>query len=282
LAAFRRGLKETGYIEGENLAIEYRWAEGRYDRLPALAAESVGRGVDVIVTSGGPQPVRAARAATQTIPIVFISGSDPVVDGLVETLNRPGRNITGVYVYTAFLGPKRLELLGELVPNARVIAFLVNPRNQQTDMQISKVREAARATGVQIDILNAGTEDEIDSAFAALIQRGADAVLMGADVLFQVRRDQVVALASRYAIPTMYEWPEFAKAGGLISYSTVRSETSFQNGTYVGRILNGARPADLPVAQPTKFELVINLKTAKALGLEVPPALLARADEVIE
>src|SRR5262245_17889300 len=201
LAAFRRGLNETGYIEGENLAIVYRWAEGQYDRLTALAAELVGRGVDVIVTTGGPQPVRAARAATQTIPIVFISGSDPVVDGLVETLNRPGRNITGVYVFTAFLGPKRLEFLCELIPKAHVIAFLVNPRNQQTDMQISKVREAARVIGVQVDTLNASTEGEIDSAFATLIQRGADAVLMGADVIFQVRRDQVVALAARYTMP---------------------------------------------------------------------------------
>ena len=282
LAAFRRGLSETGYIENKNLTIEYRWADGQYDRLPALAADLVRSQVAVIVTTGGPQPARAAKAATQTIPIVFLSGSDPVQDGLVKSFNRPGSNVTGVHVFTTSLGPKRLDLLCELLPGARVIAFLVNPSSQIRDMQVSQVEDAARKIGRSLIVVNASNDGEIDLAFATLLQREVQALLMSADLFFQVRTTQLVALAARYKMPVMYEWPEFATAGGLISYSAVRDDTALQAGIYVGRILNGAKPADLPITQSTQFELVINLKTAKALGLTVPPALLARADEVIE
>jgi ABC-type uncharacterized transport system substrate-binding protein len=282
LAAFRRGLSETGYVEGKNLTIDYRWAEGQYDRLPALAADLVRSQVAVIVTAGGPEPARAAQAATPTIPIVFQSGSDPVQDGLVKSFNRPGGNATGVHVFTTSLGPKRLEVLRELVPKVSVIAFLVNPSSQIREMQVKQVEDAARAIGQNIIVLQASDDSEVDFAFATLVERGAGALLMSADLFFQVRRDRLVALAARYKVPVMYEWPEFVTAGGLISYSTLRSDSTFQMGIYVGRILNGARPADLPVIQSTKFELVINLKTAGALGLEVPPALLVAADEVIE
>jgi putative ABC transport system substrate-binding protein len=276
LAAFRQGLSETGHVEGKNLTIEYRWAKGQYDRLPALAADLVHSQVNVIVTTGGPQPARAAQAATPTIPIVFASGSDPVQDGLVKSFNRPGGNTTGVHVFTTSLGPKRLDLLCELIPGARVIAFLVNPTSQIREMQVKQVEDAARTIGRSVVVLSASNDSEIDLAFATLVQRGADALLMSADLFFQIRRNQLVALAARYKVPVMYEWPEF------ISYSTVRGDALLQVGIYVGRILNGAKPADLPVAQSTRFELVINLKTAKALGLTIPPSLLARADEVIE
>jgi putative ABC transport system substrate-binding protein len=282
LAAFRRGLSETGYVEGKNLTIEYRWAEGQYDRLPALAADLVRRQVAVIVTAGGPEPARAAQAATPTIPIVFQSGSDPVQDGLVKSFNRPGGNATGVHVFTTSLGPKRLEVLRELVPKASVIAFLVNPSSQIREMQVKQVEDAARAIGQNIIVLHASDDSELDLAFATLVQRGAGALLMSADLFFQVRRDRLVALAARYKMPVMYEWPEFVTADGLISYSSLRSDSTLQMGIYVGRILNGAKPADLPVIQSTKFELVINLRTAKALGLDVPSTLLALADEVIE
>jgi putative ABC transport system substrate-binding protein len=282
LAAIRRGLTETGYIENKNLTIEYRWAEGQYDRLPALAADLVRSQVAVIVTNGGPQPARAALTATQTIPIVFLSGSDPVQDGLVKSFNRPGSNVTGVHVFTTSLGPKRLDLLCELLPEARVIGFLVNPTSQIRDMQMSQVGDTARGMGRTLIVVNASNDREIDLAFASLAQRGAQALLMSADLFFQVRTTQLVALAARYKMPVMYEWPEFATAGGLMSYSAVRADTALQVGIYVGRILNGAKPADLPITQSTRFELVINLKTAKALGLTIPPSLLARADEVIE
>jgi putative ABC transport system substrate-binding protein len=282
LAAFHQGLSETGYVEHKNLTIDYRWAEGQYERLQALATDLVRRQVAIIVTTGGPQTARAALAATKTIPIVFQSGSDPVRDGLVKGLNRPGANATGVYVFTTSLGPKRLELLLELVPKTRVIAFLVNSRSQIAEMQVKEVQETARGIGQEVFILSANTDSEIDQAFATLARRGAGALLMSADLFFQVRRDQLVALAASHKIPVMYEWPEFVSAGGLMSYSTSRKDTSLQMGIYVGRILNGARPDDLPVVQSTKFELVINLRTAKALGLTVPPTLLARADEVLE
>jgi putative ABC transport system substrate-binding protein len=281
LTDFRQGLSETGYVEGKNLTIDYRWAEGQYDRLQALAADLVRSQVAVIVTAGGPQVARAAQAATLTIPIVFQSGSDPVQDGLVKSFNRPSGNATGVHVFTTSLGPKRLELLRELLPKAGVIAFLVNPSSQISEMQITQVQEAARSVGQEIFVLNASTESEIDLAFENLVQRAASALLMSADLFFQVRRDRLVALEARYKVPVMYEWPEFVAAGGLISYSAVRSDW-LQMGIYVGRILNGAKPADLPVVQSTKFELVINLKTAKLHGLEIPPRLLALADEVIE
>jgi putative tryptophan/tyrosine transport system substrate-binding protein len=281
LTEFRRGLSETGYVEGKNLTIDYRWAEGQYDRLQSLAADLVRSQVAVIVTAGGPQVARAAQAATSTIPIVFQSGSDPVQDGLVKSFNRPSGNTTGVHVFTTSLGPKRLELLRELLPKAGLIAFLVNPSSQISEMQITQVQEAARSVGQEIFVLNASTESEIDLAFENLVQRAASALLMSADLFFQVRRDRLVALEARYKVPVMYEWPEFVAAGGLISYSAVRSDW-LQMGIYVGRILNGAKPADLPVVQSTKFELVINLKTAKLHGLEIPPRLLALADEVIE
>jgi putative ABC transport system substrate-binding protein len=279
--AFREGLSETGYVEGQNVAIEYRWAEGRYDRLPALAADLVGRGVDVIV-SGGVSPALAAKSATSTIPIVFETGVDPVEAGLVASFARPGGNLTGVTILTAVLMPKRFELLCELVPEAKVIALLANPNNASAERMVGDVQEAARAKGVQLHILKAGAEEEFETAFASLAQLQAGALLVGNDAFFFSRRDQLVALAARHVVPAMYEWREFAAAGGLISYGTSLSGMWRRAGTYVGRILAGAKPADLPVQQPTKFELVVNLNTAKALGLTVPQSILARADEVIE
>jgi putative tryptophan/tyrosine transport system substrate-binding protein len=282
LAAFRRGLSETGHVEGRNLIVEYRWAEGRYDRLPDFAAELVRRQVSVIATTGGPQPARAALAATSTIPVVFTSGSDPVKDGLVKSLNRPGGNTTGSHVFTTSLGPKRLELLRELVPKAGAVGFLVNPSSQVAEIQVKEVVEAARSVGQQVHVLSASTVEEIEQAFVGAVQRGAGALLMSADLFFQVQRDQLVALAARHSLPVMYEWPAFVRAGGLISYSTFRTDAFLQSGIYVGRILNGAKVSDLPVVQSTRFELTINLKTAKALDLEIPANLLARADAVIE
>jgi putative tryptophan/tyrosine transport system substrate-binding protein len=282
VAAFHQGLNETGYVEGQNLAIEYRSAEGRYDRLPALAADLVGRKVDLIVASGGTPSALAAKSATSTIPIVFTAVSDPVGAGLVASLARPGGNLTGFSVLASELTPKRLELLSELVPQARVIALLVNPTNPLTEPMIPDVQEAARAKGVQLPILKASTESEIDTAFASLVQLQAGAVVVGADGFFDSRREQLVALASRHAIPASYEWREFVEAGGLISYGPSLAAVFRQVGVYAGRILKGAKPADLPVQQPTTFELVVNLRTAEALGLTVPPSILARADEVLE
>jgi putative ABC transport system substrate-binding protein len=281
VAAFRRGLGDIGYVEGVNVAIEYRWAEGRNDRLPILANMLVARST-VMVTTGGPQSARAVLAATSTTPVVFWSGSDPIEDGLVTRFERPEGNATGFHVFSTSLGPKRLELLRELIPKAHEIAFLVNPSSQVAKMQVTQVQQAARAFGQAIFILNADTENEIDLAFASLVQRGTGALLMSASTFFQVRRDQIIALAARHAVPAMYEWPEFVRAGGLISYSTVRAEYAFQAGLYAGRLLKGAKIADLPVVQSSRFELVINLKTAKALGLTVPTTLLVAADEVIE
>ena len=281
MAAFHRGLSEAGYVEGQNLAIEYRWAEGLYDRLPALAADLVGRQVDVIVASGVPA-TRAARSATSTIPIVFGVGTDPIGDGIVASLARPGGNLTGVAGLVVELMPKRLELLSELVPQARVIALLVNPNNANAAPQIRDVREAARAKGVQLQILKASSESEIVAAFASLVQHQAGALVVGTDPFFTSRLDQLVALASHHAVPAIFPRREFAAAGGLISYGASRGAALRQVGTYVGRILKGTKPADLPVQQPTTFELVVNLKTAEALGLTVPPSILARADEVIE
>jgi putative ABC transport system substrate-binding protein len=282
LTALRQGLSETGHVEGRNLLIEYRWAEGRYDRLPALARELVNKQVNVIATTGGPQPARAALAATSTIPIVFTSGSDPVKDGLVKSLNRPGANATGSHVFTTSLGPKRLELLRELVPKVGTVGFLVNPSSDVAEFQVKEVIEAARTFGQRVQVVRASTPKEVEQAFVDLIQDGAGALLMSADLFFQVQREQLLALAARHSLPVMYEWPEFVRAGGLISYSTFRIDAFLQSGIYVGRILNGANPADLPVVQSTRFELTINLKTAKALGLEIPAKLLALVDEVIE
>jgi putative tryptophan/tyrosine transport system substrate-binding protein len=281
VAAFREGLSGTGYVEGRNVTIEYRWAEGRYDRLPELAAELVARKVDVIATSGGPPAARAAKEATSTIPIVF-SSSDPVEHGLVASLARPDGNLTGVSVLSVELNPKRLELLAELVPQAKVFALIVNPDNTNSERITRDVQQAARAKGLQLHILKARTEGEITAAFDSVVQLQTGALLVGSDPFIDSRRDQVVALAARHGIPAIYEWREAAIAGGLLSYGTSLPGMYRQIGIYVGMILKGAKPADLPVVQPAKFELVINLKTAKALGITVPHPLLARADELIE
>jgi putative ABC transport system substrate-binding protein len=281
MAAFRQGLSEAGYVEGQNLAIEYRWAEGHYDRLPALAADLVDRKVDLIIATSPPGAF-AAKSATSTIPIVFRGGADPVGDGLVASLARPGGNLTGVSVLATEVTAKRLELLSELVPGAGVIALLVNPNSPSAERVIQEVQQAARAKGVQLSILKAGTESEIDAAFASLNQLTAGALLVGADPFLSGRREQLVALASRHAIPSIYAWREFAASGGLISYGASLTSAFRLLGTDAGKVLKGAKPADLPVQQPTTFELVINLRTAKALGLTVPQSMLTRADEVIE
>jgi putative ABC transport system substrate-binding protein len=282
VAAFVQGLRDSGYIEGQNVAIEYRWAEGRYEQLPALAADLVRRQVAVLVTAGGADAALAAKAATASIPIVFATGDDPVKLGLVSSLNQPGGNATGVAVFVVSLLPKRLQLLRELVPAASTIGLLMNPNAPAADAQLVEVQSAARALGVQLDVVNASTAAEIDHAFSVLGQRRPHALMLGADPFFQVRRNQLVTLAARLAIPTMYEWREFVDAGGLISYSPRRSDTMRQMGVYAGQILQGAKPSELPVVQAVKFELVINLKTAKTLGLVVPSTILAIADEVIE
>jgi ABC-type uncharacterized transport system substrate-binding protein len=279
VAALRQGLRDTGYIEGQNVSIEYRWAEGTYDRLPALAADLVGRQVDIIAAAAIPA-ARAAKNATTTIPIVFEVGTDPVEFGLVASLSRPGGNLTGVS--SLDLSPKRIEMISELVPQAKVIALLVNPNNPIAESVIRSAQEAARTKGVQLHILEAGTEREIDAAFAALLETHAGALVLSSDGLFNSRLDQLVTLASRHAVPTIYDWRQFPAAGGLISYGPSRAGVFRELGIYAGKILKGAKPADLPVQQPTTFELVVNLKTAQALGLTVPPSILARADEVIE
>jgi putative ABC transport system substrate-binding protein len=281
VAAFRQGLGETGYVEGQNVAIEPRWAEGQYDRLPALAADLVGRKVDVIATSGGDFSAMAARKATPSIPIVFLAGGDPVEEGLVASLARPGGNLTGVTLLTVDLFGKRVELISELAPEARALALLVNPNFPGAERIVQEVQEAARAKRLQLRILKAATESEIDAAFASPVELQAGGLLVS-DPSYRGRRHQIVGLAARHAIPAIYEWREFAAAGGLISYGPSLADIYRTVGTYVGRILKGDKPADLPVQQPTKFELVVNLNTAKALGLTVPPSILARADEVIE
>ena len=284
VAAFLRGLSETGYAEGRDVTIEYRWALGQIDTLPALAADLVSRQVAVIAaTAGGGTPASlAAKAATTRIPIVFTSGADPVEIGLVSSLNRPGGNITGVTFISAALGSKRIELLRDLVPRASGIAVLSNPNSPIAARQLREVQEAARAVGEHITILNASDIQEIDAAFEMLGQIRSSALLVGADPFFFSRREQFAALTARYAIPALFEDRDFTVAGGLMSYGASVSDAVRLVGVYTGRILKGEMPGDLPVMQPTKFELVINLKTAKALGLTVPETLLATADEVIQ
>jgi putative tryptophan/tyrosine transport system substrate-binding protein len=282
VTAFRQGLQETGHIEGQNVAIEYRWAEGHYDRLPAMAADLIRHPLAVLVATGGAISGLVAKSATTTTPIVFISGTDPVKLGLVASLNRPEGNVTGVNVLTSELVIKRLELLRDLIPNAKLIAVLANPINFATPTNLQDLQAAARALGLQLLVRNASQERDIDAAFAAVVAQRASALLISPDPFFFSRRDHIVALAARDAVPAMYEWHEFAAAGGLISYGANLGDAYRLVGVYAGRILNGAKPSDLPVQQSTKVELVINLKTAKALGLTIPPTLLARADEVIE
>jgi putative ABC transport system substrate-binding protein len=276
------GTERSRLGRGTNVAVEYRWAEGHHDRLPALAADLVGRRVNVIVTGGGATGALAAKNATSTIPIVFFSGDDPVAAGLVASLARPCGNLTGFSIITVELMPKRLELISELVPRAGLIALLVNPNSLGAERMTQDMQNASHAKGVQLHILKAGAEEEIDAAFATLAQARAGALIVSADAFFNSRREQLVTLAARSAVPAIYEWREFAVAGGLISYGPSLMAVNRQAGFYVGKILKGAKPVDLPVQQPTIFELVVNLKTAKALGLTVPPSILARADEVIE
>jgi putative ABC transport system substrate-binding protein len=278
----RQGLREAGYIEGQNVTIEYRWADGKNDRLPALAADLVHRQVAVIVTAGGQNSAFAAKASTATIPIVFTTGGDPVRSGLIVSLNRPGGNVTGVTNLTAELEPKRLEILREVVPAAQRIAVLVNPAYQDVQLRVEEIQAAGRAFSKQIQVLQASTESAIGTVFAELAERRAGALLVSSDPFFFSRRHEIVALAAQYAVPAIYQWREFAQIGGLISYGASRNYALREAGVYVGKILRGARPSDLPVQQAVKLELVINLNTAKTLGLEIPPTLLATADEVIE
>jgi putative tryptophan/tyrosine transport system substrate-binding protein len=282
VGGFRAGLKETGYIDGQNVTIEFRWAEGHYDRLPEMAADLVRRQVAVLVSTGGAPTVMAAKAATSTIPIVFSAGSDPVQLGFVTSLSHPGGNVTGVHLLTAVMESKRLGLLRALVPGVQLIAILLNPNRADHADQTRQVQEAAAATGQQTHVLLASNESDIDTAFATAVQLHAGAMLVAADQFFNSQRDKIVALAARHAIPAIYEQREYALAGGLMTYGTNFRDGYRQVGNYAGRILKGEKPADLPVLQSTKFEFVINLKTAKALGIEVPPSLSAEADEIIE
>jgi putative tryptophan/tyrosine transport system substrate-binding protein len=282
VAAFRQGLNEAGYVEGQNVAIEFRWAEGRNDRLPALAADLVNRHVAVLAATSMPAAL-AAKAATATIPIVFEGGADPVEFGLVASLNRPGGNVTGITNFSGSTAAKIFELLHELIPNSGMIAVLLNPTSPSLSLSIARDAEAAqRALGRQIQILNASTGDDIDAAFATLAKLRAGALLIGGDAFFTSRSVHLAMLAARYGIPAIYNAPEFPAAGGLMSYGASITDAYRQTGIYTGKVLKGAKPADLPILQPTKFKLVINLRTAKALGLNLPDKLLALADEVIE
>ena len=281
-AAFRQGLSDFGYIEGRNLRIEYRWAEGHYDRLPELADDLVRREVAVIAAISGTPAALAAKAATTTIPIVFGNGGDPLTSGLVASLNRPAGNITGVTFYTVALAGKRLELMRALVPTAVAMGFLVNRNNPAEEPEIKDAEAAARVHGVRLHVLNITSERDLDAAFTTFFERRADALVVGSDPVFFGFTGKLVELTVRHAVPAIYYAREFAEAGGLMSYGSRQNDTYRQAGTYVGKILQGAKPADLPVMRPTKFEFVINLKTAKALGLQIPDKLLAIADEVIE
>jgi putative tryptophan/tyrosine transport system substrate-binding protein len=282
VAAYRQGLREKGYVEDRNLAIEFRWAEGQYDRLPEIAADLVRRRVAVITATGGDAAAFAAKAATTIIPIVFTAGTDPVKSGLVASFNRPGGNATGVYILTAMMEGKRLGLLRELVPAVTRTAVLVNPKYRGADAQLKEVEETAQTLGLQTQVLHASTELDLDTTFATLAQLRVGALQVCADPFFNSQRDHIVALAARYAIPAIYEQREFALVGGLASYGTSLTDAYHQLGIFTGRVLGGDKPADLPVMQSTKYEFIINLKTAKVLGLEISPTLSARADEVIE
>jgi len=282
VAAFRRGLADTGYVAGENVVVEYRWAEGRYERLPGLAAELVRMRVAAILSAGGPPSALAAKNATTAIPIVFSAADDPVGLGLVESLNHPGGNVTGMGLFNADLTAKRIALMHELVPVASTIAYLTNPANPSTRIEVNSAQEAAKVSSVKLRVLNASTETEIETAFSDVAAEHIGALIVAGEPFFDSRRAFIVELATKRAIPACYGWRENVAMGGFVSYGTSITESYRAAGAYCGRILNGERPANLPVVQPTKFELTINLKAAKALGLTVPPTLLARADEVIE
>ena len=282
VTAFQRGLAEHNFIDGTNVKIEYRWALGQYERLPTLAAELVRVPVNILITAGGGPSALAAKAATSSIPIVFAVGIDPIKAGLVASYSRPGSNMTGINIITRSMEAKRIGLVREVVPQAKVIGLLVNPNFPVTDLQVADAQQAVRSAGLELQILRAGTDQEIDAAFEIVTQRRIPAIAVGADPYFDTRRSELVALAARYAVPAIFQFREYAVAGGLMSYGIDLSDVYRQVGDYAGRILEGAKPADLPVLEPTKFQFVINLKTAKALGLDIPPTLLARADEVIE
>jgi putative tryptophan/tyrosine transport system substrate-binding protein len=282
VAAFRQGLGEAGYVVGQNVAVEYRWAEGQYDRLPALAAELVSRKVAAILAAGGPPSALAAKKTTSTIPIIFSAADDPVGLGLVASLSRPGGNVTGMSVFNSALGAKRFALLHELVPSAGTIVYLTNPANPSVQLEVKAVQEAANMFGTDLQVLNASNDQEVEAAFARLAELHAGAIIVAGEPYFDSRRAAIVGLASRYAIPASYSWRENVAMGGLLSYGTSITDSYRNSGVYCGRILKGEKPADLPVMQPTKFEMTINLKTAKTLGLTIPPALLTGADEVIE
>ena len=282
LAAFRKGLGKVGFTEGQNVAIEYRWAEGQFDRLPELAVSLVRQNVAVIAAFGGSPSIRAAKAATETIPIVFTTGSDPVKQGHVASLNRPGGNVTGVNFYSGLLGAKRLELLRSLTPKAYKVGVLVNPNDLDMEFQSKEVSDAAATLGLRSVILKASTERELDEVFATIAHEGIDGLVVGADPFLSSQRNRLAELAARFKVPAIFQFRDHVVAGGLMSYGASITDSYRQVGIYVGRILRGEKPADLPVLQPTKFEFVINLKTARALGREIPPTLLALADEVIE
>jgi len=282
VAAFRQGLGQVGYVEGENVTIEYRFAEGRYERLPALTADLTRRQVAVIVSVGGTVVARAAKASTTTIPIVFLIGDDPVAAGLVASFNRPEGNITGITQIAAELGAKRVELLHEVLPRATSVAFLVNSNNPNVEADTKEIESAGHALGIGVQVITASGESEIEPAFLAVTRAQAKALIVSNDALFTIRRERIVSLAAHDAVPAIYAFREFVTAGGLISYGPSFVDAYQQVGLYAGRILKGEKPSDLPIQQPTKFELVLNLKAAKSLGLAVPPMLLARVDEVIE